>query len=812
MNCPARRFLLIVFLLLPFSPLSRSQGWQHLGKVEHVERLTDGVELTSGPAKVRVTFLREGIVRVRVAPGGMFPKDFSWAIIEGPQPPTVSINDGESELTVGAGNVLVKIEKAPLLITFADAQGNTVVADDPSFPMAWDGERIRVWKKMPLLENYYGLGDKPGALNRRNRSFTMWNTDAYGFQESTDPIYKTIPFFLGLLEGKAYGIFFDNTYRSNFNFGLESPDFYSFGSEGGELNYYYLAGPDPRKVVRAYVDMTGHTPLPPYWTLGFQQCRYSYYPEARVREVAKTFRQKKIPADAIYLDIDYQLGYAPFTVNREYFPHFENMIKDLSAEGFHTVLITDLHIKYDPDHGYKPYDTGSKNDVFVKKADGSLYIGPVWPGPSVFPDFTLSRVRAWWGEQFTDFLNMGVAGFWNDMNEPALFETVTKTMPLDNRHRLDDGTTLDHRAVHNMFGMQNVRATYDGLRKLRPNERPFVLTRAAYAGTQRYAATWSGDNSSTWNHIRMSTPLMLNMGISGYPFVGSDIGGFAGSPPMDLLTRWIELGAFNPIYRDHTAKDTNDQEPWVGGAEHEAIRRRYIELRYRLLPYTYTAMEETSRTGMPLMRPLFLEYPTTASFYNDDRDFLFGDDILVEPVVTEMLDPLEVSLPSGTWYDFWSAKPVTNKDKISLKPKLDEMPLYVRAGTILPMQSVIQYTGQTPAEPLELRVYPGESCHGALYMDDGHSYNYQHGEFLRMAYSCATTGNGISVSSHIEQNGFKPWWNSTEVSVLGVSSAPKEVRLGDKAITGWRYDKSQRSVTFTVPNAVSDWTAQVVGK
>jgi alpha-glucosidase len=358
--------------------------------------------------------------------------------------------------------------------------------------------------------------------------------------------------------------------------------------------------------------------------------------------------------------------------------------------------------------------------------------------------------------------------------------------------------------------MQNVRATYDGLRKLRPNERPFILTRAAYSGTQRYAATWTGDNSSTWNHLKMSVPQLMNMGISGYPMVGDDIGGFAGSPPMDLLTRWIEVGAFNPIYRDHTSSGTNDQEPWVGGAEQEAIRRRYIELRYRLLPYAYTAMEETTRTGLPLMRPLFLEYPQVSSFSEDDRDFLFGHDFLVEPVITEMLDPLLVKLPPGGWYDFWTAKRYTDADKLSLRPKLEELPLYVRAGAIIPMQSVIQYTGQTPGGPLQLRVYPGDDCHGALYQDDGHSYGYQKGEFLRVAYSCATNANGVSVTSHIEKNAYQVWWNSAELRIYGIAARPKEVRVGELSVSGWKYDDAEHSVTLTVPTAVSDWTARVL--
>ncbi len=809
MTVLARRFLLVTVLLCALSSVTYAQGWQHVGKVDSVQKRDDGVELATGRAKVRVTFVREGLVRVRLAPNGEFPADHSWAIIQSPEPPIVTVQEGTDTVTVSSGDVVASINKASLLVRLGDSEGNLVVADEPSLPMAWSGERVKVWKKMPLLENYYGLGDKQGPLNRRNRSFTMWNTDFFGWQESDQPLYKTIPFFIGMNQGKAYGIFFDNAYRSNFNFGLDSQDFYSFGSEGGELDYYYFAGPDPRRVVQAFASLTGHVELPQYWTLGFQQSRYSYYPEARVEEVAATFRKKKIPADAIYLDIDYQQGNAPFTVNRDYFPTFEKLVKNLSGEGFHTVLITDLHIKYVPNGGYAPYESGSKNDVFVKKADGSLYVAEVWPGPSVFPDFTLTRARTWWGEQYADFVKMGISGFWNDMNEPAVFLTPTKTMPEDNRHRLDDGSSLDHRAVHNVFGMQNVRATYDGLRKLRPNERPFILTRAAYAGTQRYAATWTGDNSSTWNHLKMSTPQLLNMGLSAFPIVGADIGGFAGSPPFDLLTRWIEVGAFNPIYRDHTAKGTLDQEPWANGPEQEAIRRRYIELRYRLLPYTYTTVEETTRTGLPIMRPLFLEYPQVSDFYEDGRDFLFGHDFLVEPVVTEMLDPLEVKFPPGGWFDFWTSKQFTDKDKISLSPKLDEMPLYVRAGAIVPLQPLVQYTAETPNGPLELRVYLGSDCHGALYQDDGHSYDYQKGDFLRIAYSCRVSSSGVSVNSHVDKNGFKPWWNAIELKVYGVSRKPKEVRVGDHVVMDWKYDGAEHVVRLSIPDGLGDWTVQI---
>jgi alpha-glucosidase len=792
-----------------------AQGWQHLGKVQRVERLKDGVDLTAGAAKVRVTVFRDGIFRVRVAPDGSFPKDFSWALIESPEPPAVKIEENQKEVRIISGNVVASIQRAPLLINFSDAAGTVYLADQPDLPMAWNGKRVHIWKKMPTDENYYGLGDKGGPMNRRNRSFTNWNTDEFGWQESTDPLYKTIPFFIGLRNGAAYGLFFDNTYRSVFDFGKESPDYFSFGAEGGELNYYFIAGPEPKTIIEEYTAMTGRTPLPPLWTLGYQQCRYSYYPESRAREIVKTLREKKIPADAIYFDIDYQQGNAPFTINREYFPTFEKMISDFRAQGMHTILITDLHIKKDPNHGYAPYDLGIKNDMFVKNPDGSVYVGSVWPGESVFPDFTLTRAREWWGGLYKDFVGMGAAGFWNDMNEPALFLRADKTMPLDIRHRLDDGTSIDHRAIHNVFGMQNVRATYEGLRKLQPDERPFVLTRAAYSGTQRYAATWTGDNSSTWNHLKMSTPMLLSMGISGYPLVGDDIGGFAGSPTADLLTRWFEVGALNPIYRDHTSKGTLDQEPWVHGPEHEAIRRKYIELRYELMPYLYTGIEEMSRTGLPLMRPVFLEYPQASEFYADNRDFLFGRDFFVAPVTTDMIDAEEISLPPGEWYDFWTNAKLSSKEKFTLQPRLDQMPLYVRAGAIVPMQPLVQSTEEKPAGPLQLRVYLPSStsngdCSGALYQDDGHTFAYQKGEILRVNYSCQVSDGAAAVTSTIEKNAYQPWWKSAEVTIYGAVAAPKEVHLGEQTIHEWRYDSRARAVTLTVPDALKNWSVRLV--
>jgi alpha-glucosidase len=787
---------------------AHAAGWQTAGGVKHVVRLPDGVELVCDAARVRVTFFREGIVRVRLAPTGTFAKDFSWAVVAASQPPSFRLEETRETARLATSRVTVEIRKSPLLISFLDPPGRVLSADSPERPMAWAGSAVRVWKTMPDGEFYYGLGDKAGPMNRRGRAFSMWNTDEFGWQESSDPLYKSIPFFLALRGGISYGIFFDNTYRLSFDFGVASRDLYSFGAQGGELNYYFIVGPEPKRVLEEFAALIGRTPLPPLWSLGYQQCRWSYYPEARVREIARLLREKRIPADVIYLDIDYQDGNRPFTIDRNRFPHFEQMIRDLRAQNFRVIAITDLHIKKEA--GYAPYDSGLAQDVFVKNPDGSVFVGTVWPGPSVFPDFTLSRVRAWWGGLYKDFVSMGIAGFWNDMNEPAIFERADKTMPLDVQHRLDDGTVLDHRAIHNVLGMENARATYEGLLKLQPNERPFVLTRAAFAGTQRYAASWTGDNSSTWNHLRMSTPTLLSLGVSGYPLVGDDIGGFAGSPPPDLLTRWFEVGAFNPIYRDHTMKGSADQEPWVHGPEHEAIRRRYIEERYKLMPYIYTATEETSRTGLPMMRPIFLEYPRAGDFYGEDREFLFGRDLLVAPVVDERLDAYEVKFPPGQWYDYWTGTAYRGGTSVFVKPALAEMPLYVRGGAIVPEQPLVQNTSEKPDGPLELRVYPGDDCRGSLYLDDGESFAYQRGEFLRVNYSCQAAADSLQVRSSPETRKYAPWWTELRLTVYGAEKSPKEVRLNGQPQRNWAFDDKTHSITLAFLDTAARWELSIL--
>jgi alpha-glucosidase len=786
-------------LLFAASGLHASPEWQSLGDVASVKVLPDGVQVLAGAGGVRVQVLSSNVVRVRYTRSSTFPTEHSFAVLPNAfaRPTNVHVQETASEVTVDAGAVKVKIMRSPLRLVFSDSAGKVISQDKPHYPASFNDAAFRVWKSMPEDEHYFGLGDKAGPLDHRNISFTMWNTDAFGWQESTDPLYKTIPFLLATRGGSAYGIFLDNTYRSNFDFGKQSNDFYSFGAEGGELDYVFFYGPDPKRVVQDFTTLVGRTPLPPLFALGFQQCRYSYFPEARVREVASEFRKRKIPADVIYLDIDYQQNNRPFTIDRERFPTFESMVTDLKAEGFKIVAITDLHLAKLP--GYKPYDEGIKGDYFVHNPDGSVFVGKVWPGDSVFPDFTRDVVRKWWGTLYTDFVNMGVRGFWNDMNEPSVFERVDKTMPLDTVHSVE-GRKTDHREIHNVFGMENARATYEGLLRLQPDVRPFVLTRAAYAGTQRYASTWTGDNSSTWNHMRLSIPQLMNLGLSGYSFVGDDIGGFAGSPTPELLTRWTELGVFNPIFRNHATKGSRDREPWVDGPEHEAIRRRYIETRYQLLPYIYTGMEESSRTGIPLMRPMFLEFPQDKTLQTIDTEFMFGANLLVAPEVVETVGPYEVILPQGVWYDFWTGKKIAGKTQ-NVEPALDVLPVYVRGGTVLPEQPIVQNTDEQPQGPLQISVYPGPDCRGSLYQDDGNTLGYTRGEFSRMQFACDAHPDSLHFTFSTPEANYKPWWNSMKIVFFGVTSKPRGLSVDGKTSTDFQFDSATGTVTVDLTAA-----------
>ena len=786
---------------------STAQPAVTLESLSSSQPLRDGIQLQSGSAVMRIAALRDDIIRVRVSPNSSLPEDASWAVLAEPRAKSISVQPSQDSNSVGfrTAALEVRIEREPLRIVIRDLSGNLISADAVGRPTTFQSGGFSVYKQMPADEHYFGLGDKTGQFDRREQAYTLWNTDVAP-QESIDPLYKSIPFFLAINGTRAYGMFLDNTWRTWFDFGKQSRDMYAFGAEGGPLDYYFIYGPTAKQVLESYAYLTGKPPLPPLWALGFQQSRWSYTPESKLREIATRLRTDSIPSDVVYLDIDYQDRNRPFTVDSKTFPNLPGLVADLRKQHFHLVNITDLHIAHVANQGYAPYDSGHAGDHFVKNPDGSEFVGTVWPGPAVFPDFTRTQTREWWGNLYQQFVKDGVAGFWNDMNEPSVFNVPSKTMPLDTVHRIEEPgfttRTATHAEIHNIVGLENARGTFEGLLKLRPEERPFVLTRATFAGGQRYGFSWTGDNSATWNHLRIATQMVLNLGISGISFVGADVGGFNNSPSSELLTRWVEQAAFSPFFRDHSSKGTLPHELWVNGAEQEAIRRRYVETRYRLLPYIYALAEESSRTGLPLMRPIFLEFPevfaANANFEHWDTEFLLGRSLLVAPQpFSETLDDYVVSFPNVPWFDFWSGEKISPPRKIH--PKLDTMPVYVRGGTVLPMQPLIQSTDETPMGPLELRVYPGPDCSGTIYLDDGHTFAYQHGQFLRQSFTCESDGKSVRLKFHGREGTYAPWWKFMEVVVYDWPSARAEAKVsGSTYPLKTTYDLKQHSLHVTL--------------
>ncbi|MDQ7950101.1 MAG: glycoside hydrolase family 31 protein, partial [Pedobacter sp.] len=502
---------------------------EYLSSVAGVKKEGNKFYFSDGNAKVEVRVVSDEIIRVRLAPQGVFLADFSYAVpVVDQKVTTFNLEEHDDFYAISTNTITCRVSKADFLISFVDNFSGKVMSSD-STPMHWEenvefgGYYVYATKKNNAEENFFGLGDKSGNMNLRGRKFQNWNTDAYSFGWEQDPLYRTIPFYVGIHNNDGYGIFFDNTFRSYFDFGREDDQKTSFWADGGEMQYYYIHGPHMMDVVKRYQTLTGTHQLPPKWAIGYHQCRWSYYPEQKVREIAEGFRSRNIPCDAIYLDIDYMDGYRCFTWNKKYFPDPKKMIKDLSNIGMKTVVMIDPGIKVDDN--YWVFKEGKENNFFCRRSDDYFMEGHVWPGRCQFPDFTNPKVREWWGGLYKELVDLGVAGFWNDMNEPAVFGSGT--FPNDVRHHFD-GHRGSHRKAHNIYGMQMVRSTYDGLKKLQRNKRPFTITRAGYSGMQRYACVWTGDNVATWEHLKLGNIQCQRMSVSGVPFVGTDIGGFSG--------------------------------------------------------------------------------------------------------------------------------------------------------------------------------------------------------------------------------------------------------------------------------------------
>jgi alpha-glucosidase len=728
--------------------------------VKSVEKLSNGVKFDLGTNEAYIRVFAEDLVKISVVKKG--EKEFTSRGIAKIQwkTPKFSSKDLKDSYTISTKELNVTIKKAPFGIKFTDKQGNVINEDymGAGGASGYEDGKPYVFKKTDKNENFYGFGEQSGLeLNKRGKSIGNWNTDAYSYTKDTKYLYTSIPFFMGLKNEKAYGIFFDNTYRSYFEMASESDDYYYFYANGGTLTYYFMYGPEVSDVLDRYTEITGKMEMPAEWTLGLHQSKWGYTAD-EITNVAQTYRDKKIPVDTMHFDIDYMDGYRVFTWNEEY----RQALKKLkSMPGFKAIAINDPAVKQD--ENYSVYQEGTTKDFWAKNADGTPFIGPVWPGDSAFPDFSKQEVRDWWANKHDVLFNEGIDGIWNDMNEPAVFLDGGKfnhTMPLDNYFGYNDKKIV-HTEYHNLYGHDEAEATYDASKMYKPNDRPFVLTRDMYAGTQRYAALWTGDNVSNWEHLQMSIPMNMNAGLSGVSFVGNDIGGFASRPDKELFARWIQVGAFLPFARIHYDSDAKaavkqGQEPWAFGPEVEKISKKYIEMRYQLLPYLYNAFQDATKTGKPVQQPLVYHFQEDHKTYNISDQYMFGDNMMLAPVVNAGQTSREVYLPEGeTWVDFNTKAEFKGGQTITVQAPLETMPIFVKKNSIIPTREIQQYTGQNKLQDLTLDTYVTDKTEYTFYEDDAKSLEYQKGKFNETKFTVERKRNEIRFDQKVIKQNYK---------------------------------------------------------
>jgi alpha-glucosidase len=696
-----------------------------------------------GGPMISISNLEPWLLRIRVSPEGSFRPHRSWSVIPDDNSwsrPQLEAQLADGALQVGCGDLAVRLSELDGRIDVSDARGSSLLSGGR---LQWDdrGDIVRSIFALPKERRFFGCGERTGPLNKRGYRYTCWTTDEWRRQDDeTDSLYVAIPYVLISDEGgEAFGLFLNSTFRSSFDMGRTHPGHFAIETAGGELDLFVLAGPRPADVVSRLVTLTGRSAMPPRWVLGHHQARWSYGSSDEVLGVARELRSRRIPTDSIHLDIDHMDGYRVFTWDRRHFPNPRALADELRRDNLRLTVVVDAAVKRDP--GYDVYDAGVAGRRFLEDRHGEPITGFVWPGKSVLPDHARTDVRLWWSQLYRRYLESGVAGFLNDMNEPALHDRPMDDPRSANVEPPPDavmgppGEEATHAELRNMYALLENRGVAEWLHEADPEARGLLITRSGFAGIQRYAVVWTGDNVSSWEHLAMSVPQLLNLGLSGVAMAGADIGGFFGDCDSELLVRWMQLGAVYPFARNNSADGTSRQEPWARGPEVEAAYRRAVELRYRLLPYLYTTLREAVRTGAPILRPLFLEYPDDRWSYQVEDQLLLGRDLLVAPILGPGQSGREVYLPPGDWYAFTGGSRHEGPGTISASCGLDaELPIFARAGAVIPTREVTQSTEDSGAG-MTFHAYADANgkAKGILYEDDGWSTAHERGEWCETA-------------------------------------------------------------------------------
>ncbi|MFC5407661.1 TIM-barrel domain-containing protein [Cohnella soli] len=770
-----------------------------IGAVVRIDEMNGDTIVRGENANVLFRFVRDDIVRVKLFFGDVPDTAVTPAIVEGDRPGIqTTVEEKDGQIVISSGQLRAEIGTRPFSLRVLNANG-VVLMDEQS--IAWDGKTQVAFSAAKSAEShFYGLGEKTGFLDKNGERYEMWNSDVYEpHVQDTDALYQSIPFLIHFEYGKpAYGLLLDNPGRTTFDM-RSREDRYTVSTQAGELDLYVLGGPSLKDVVMRLTDLTGKPYMPPLWSIGYQQSRYSYMNQEEVLDIARTFRAKQIPCDVIYVDIHYMDEYRVFTWDEKRFPKPLAMIAELKEMGFELVPIVDPGVKKDPK--YPVYVEGVKNGYFCRKLEGDIFIGKVWPGFSTFPDFTEDSVAEWWGDHHRFYIKQGIRGIWNDMNEPSVFNE-SKTMDLDVVHS-NNGKPKTHGEWHNLYGFLMSKATFEGMRRNMDGERPFVLTRAGYAGIQRYATVWTGDNRSFWEHMAMSIPMVLNLGMSGIAFAGPDVGGFSHHASGELVARWTQMGAYIPFFRNHSAIDTTRQEPWRFGEQVEAICRNYIGERYRLLPYLYSLFYEAHRSGLPIVRSLVMEYPEDRNVYNVCDQFLLGESLLIAPVYRPGVVSRAVYLPEGVWYDERSGERFEGGKHVLADAPLESMPVFAKAGAIVPRQALRQSTGEASNGELSVIVHTGggERTSGRFvqYEDDGRTYAFESGAYRVREWRFEETEEELKLACGLAHDGLADdAAQAIVLEFLHVAAKPREVASVGGAVVEWAYDSDKRVLRATV--------------
>ncbi|MBN1330830.1 MAG: DUF5110 domain-containing protein [Candidatus Heimdallarchaeota archaeon] len=766
--------------------------WQAIGGIVTHKKLENSVLIHCENGFIEVKIITPSIWRVRAFHDTLPKYHKSWASREPDFNLKIKTVQEYGSLTIkedknvsSKNDLIIKVSEVDSTITFERINGDILHKDSEPISMSKRGSWIKT-KKIALKKEYHvGFGEKTGKLIKNGRKMIFWNTDQTAYTVREDPLYQSEPLQISLREdGTAFGIFYDNYRYSVIKLEKTSTSKVNYYTEKGPLCYYVFAGPTLKDVSKQIGELNGKLPLPPKWVLGHHQSRWSYYPEEKVREVARNFREKEIPCDSIHLDIDYMDGFRCFTWNKERFPNPQKMVADLRDDGFKLIIMTDPGLKADPE--WTIYQNCVAKDYHCKLANGNPYLGKVWPGKCIFPDFTSPAVRVWWGKLYKDYVELGIEGFWIDMAEPSIFD-IRRTAPFEVQHNMD-GQPESHQYAHNVYGNAFAIATREGLDVLRKNKRTFIFGRTAYSGIQRYASTWTGDNYSTWKHLQQSIPMVLSMGLSGQPFVAVDIGGFTFDCKAELLTRWYQTGIFYPFCRNHSANATKPQEPWVFGEETEKIIKKTIEFRYMLLPYLYTILWEASKDGLPMMRPLFMEFPTDKETYNEkwhNSQFMVGDKLLIAPVLTKLgknqkAVTKKIYLPEGRWFDYWTQEYLSGGKEITREVTINQLPLFVKAGSTLPIGPIVPFVEKASEHPITLAIYPDNEIQGLAYFDDGDTKEFEEGNYNLLTIRGNDTPKKLSID--ILQSGKitdLPLTNEILHLRVHTKKTPDEIKVND---------------------------------